>query len=52
MIRSVHWIAGLALGMTMLFGVAGCGGSKPVASEEEAMQGMQDMDSGAETAPR
>jgi hypothetical protein len=44
--------AAFLLAASMLVACIGCARTKPVATEEEALRGMQDMDSGAENAPR
>ncbi|QDS90921.1 hypothetical protein EC9_51390 [Rosistilla ulvae] len=51
MLRMIGRTVSAVVVSCVLFGVSGCGDAKPVASEEEGMQGMQDMDSGASTAP-
>ncbi len=42
--------AAYALTIAMFFATIGCGGGKPVTTEEEGLQGMQDMDPGAAPA--
>jgi len=45
-------LAEYALIVAMIFVIVGCNSSKPVATEEEGLQGMQNMESGAENAPQ
>jgi predicted component of type VI protein secretion system len=47
----INRLVAYALAVAVLFVVVGCSSSKPVATEEEGMRGMQNMDSGAENAP-